>query len=320
MTYSAAFTHFKMRVKSHMACFFLEWKRDEPIDWQALGVIIVGAILVLPLTLRLPFLGHDWFLLFTQIGDLPADSIYLSVEYPPWTDDVLSPLLVGGDWLGFALLNGLLFMTVAVATTREARNQSRISALGAAGMALLTAPVLILLWQGNVAGLVLLGVLGLPLTLPYALLQPNLCVWAILARRKWVLWTLVFLLISFLLWGFWPDDVAGTVTRRSGHPVAMGWQVLGIHMLLIGLVMLWSSNADPLRLMAAGAFVSPYVMGVHLVLLLPALGRVRGWRRVMLWILAWMAILPPMFVDHWSKYAAMLFPFAVWWLLRPQKN
>jgi hypothetical protein len=175
-----------------------------------------------------------------------------------------------------------------------------------------------LLWQGNVAGLVLLGFVGLPLMLPYLLLQPNLAIWAIVARRNWILWAAVFGIATLLIWGLWPPEFLQRAVGRATHPIAAGWQILGLPVLLIGLVMLVFTNADPLRLIAVGSFLTPYLMPVHLVVLLPALGRVQGIKRIIIWLCAWLTLLPPMFTTRESKWVMMIFPFVVWWLLRPQ--
>lgn len=162
-----------------------------------------------------------------------------------------------------------------------------------------------------------MGIVALPLGIPWATVQPHLAPWALLARRSWTLWGLGFLTLTLIVWGPWPIQILTNVEGSLGQPIAMGWINLGWPILLVGLVLLPFTNADPLRLIAAGAFVAPYLMAVHLVLLLPAIGRVTGWRRVVLWLSAWLTLLPAMFYSDAAKLAAMIFPLAVWWLLRP---
>jgi hypothetical protein len=99
----------------------------------------------------------------------------------------------------------------------------------------------------------------------------------------------------------------------------MGWQNLGWPVLAVGLILLIFSNADPLRLIAVGMFVAPYIMPVHMLLLTPAIGRVQGWRRVLIWAAAQLPFLPVMFSTLESKYIAMLFPLIVWWIVRPRE-
>jgi hypothetical protein len=207
-------------------------------------------------------------------------------------------------------------MAASVAAARESRAYPRSARLGAALLAVLSAPVWMLMWQGTIDGVVLLGFVLLPPGVLWMLLKPQIAVWGILARRNWVLSAIVCLAISLLIWGWWPQDMLTALSHLVGHPIAMGWQVLGLPVLLVGLVLLLCSDADPLRLMAAGSFLAPYLMSVHLVLLLPAIGRVNGLSRWVLWAASWLLILPPMFQTLWSKYLAMVFPLAVWWLLR----
>ncbi len=290
------------------------WLRREPFDWRALLACAIGGAALYPLTRHLPFLGHDWIVYFSVLDRVP--NFY---AYPPWTQAALLPLNQGTQLQGIALLNSLLLMTVAIAAAREGRWFSRRSRLAAALLAVLTPPVFQLMWQGNVAGLVLLGLVGLPLTLPYALLQPNLAAWALVSRARWLLWAAAFGLLSLLLWGWWPGTMLDTIVadaQRITHPIALGWQALGWPSLLVGLALLPFTTADPLRLLALGAFLSPYLMPAHLALLLPALGRVAGRQRWLLWGCCWLTLLPAMFLTGWSKAAALLFPLAVWWLLR----
>lgn len=290
------------------------WLRREPFDWRALLACVLGGVALYPLTRWLPFLGHDWIVYFSVL-----DRVSNVYAYPPWTRLALLPLNQGTQLQGIALLNGLLLMTVAVAAAREGRRFNRPSRLAVAVMAVLTPPVFQLMWQGNVAGLVLLGLIGIPLTLPYALLQPNLAVWALVSRARWLAWAAVFGLLSLLIWGWWPGTMLDTIAadaQRITHPIALGWQALGWPSLLIGLALLPFTTADPLRLLALGAFLSPYLMPVHLLLLLPALGRVAWRQRWLLWACCWLTLLPAMFFTGWSKAAALVFPLAVWWLLR----
>lgn len=295
-------------IRRRAAVYLAEWKQPAPFDWRAALWLCGGSLILLPLTTRLPALAYEWPLYRAGVFD---------ATYPPWLQLAISPLAVWEWRTGAALLFGLLFMSVAIGTAREARGQSRGSMLGGVLLALVTAPVLMLLWEGNASILTLMGVVMLPLGVPWATVQPHLAPWALLARRSWTLWGLVFLALTLIVWGPWPIQILMNVEGSLGHPIAMGWINLGWPLLLIGLALLPFTNADPLRLIAVGAFIAPYLMAVHLVLLLPAIGRVTGWQRVALWLCAWLTLLPAMFYSDESKLAAMIFPLAVWWLLKP---
>jgi hypothetical protein len=297
-------------IKTRAAAFASEWVQPVTFDWQPVLAILLGAVALAPLTSLLPVLGWDWYF-FVQGG--------WNATYPPWLSVAIAPLAVW-DWrVGLALLNGLLLMTVAIATARETKGSSR-RPFGAILLTLLTPPVFMLLWLGNVASLTLLGLVALPVGVPYTVLQPHLASWAILARRQWMLWGIGFFVLTLVVWGWWPGQVLGQLGSSLAHPLAMGWQILGWPVAVAGGVLLLLSNADPFRLIAAGAFLTPYLMPQHFVLLIPAIGRAEGKWRWLLWASAWLTLLPAMFLTTWSKYVAMLFPLAVWWVLRPAKH
>ncbi len=283
-----------------------EWNRISLFDWKATAACIAGGILLFPLVNMLPMLGYDWGVYFAQ-GRLQ--------EYPPWAFLILWPLMRLPWRSGLALLNGLLLMTVAVATAREDSSGSRLSRLIAACMALLSPPTLILLWQGNIGGLVLLGLVALPWGLPLALLHPHLTLWAVLSNRRWTLWTLAFLLLSLILWQGWPMEILATLQPRGSHPMAMGWSNLHLAILLIGLALIPLARADHLILMSIGAFLSPYLLPQHFLLILPAIGRAQGRSRLLLWLLAWLSALPAMF-SAWTAYLTYFFPLAIVMVLR----
>ena len=119
-------------------------------------------------------------------------------------------------------------------------------------MALLTPPVFMILWEGNIDGFVLLGLVALPLGVPLVMLKPTIAGWAVLARRQWFLWSVGFGLITLIVWRLWPLEMIGIFTTDYLHPMAMGWHNLGWPIAVIGIAMLLFTNADPIRLMAAG--------------------------------------------------------------------
>lgn len=297
-------------LKYRIDTFRRDWVRDEPFDWRPTLAILISTIVLAPLVAQLPNLGFEWY--HFDLGTY-------NVSYPPWMPAALSPLLVWEWRTGLALLTSLLLASTAIGAAREAKASGRASILGAALLAVCTAPVLMLMWLGNAATVTLFGVIALPFGIPLATVQPHLGSWALLARRKWTIWGIVFLIFTFVVWGWWPSRYFD-LGFLLAHPIAMGWRNLGWPILVIGLILLVFSNADPLRLIAVGTFFAPYLMAVHLLLLTPAIGRTRGRARFILWLAAWLPLLVPMFATIWAKYLAMLFPLLVWWLLRPHKS
>lgn len=315
MTVSNLVGQLRNRSTSYLVRWWAAWKVDwlkpEPFDWRALIVIVAGAFILLPLTSRLPMVGWEWPL---HVGGAFNDT------YPPWLQFAIKPFTIWHWRTGLSLLYGGFMIAVAILTLKAASGQTLISKFSAAVLALCTPLVPMLLWEGNLAMVVMIGMAILPFGIPWALVQPHLAAFGLLARRKWTIWALVFGLITLLIWGLWPLQTFGLLGKSTGHPIALGWIAMGWPTLVIGLLMLPFTNANPRRLMAVGTFLLPYVMAVHMILLVPAVGEVKGWRRLLLFGLAWFTLITPALYVVWAKYLTMLFPFAVWWLLRPRKN
>lgn len=306
---------FTTPIWKHIQSYLAEFNQKEAVDWAGIAVCLGGGLLLWPLVHRLPVLGMDWLVYF-----YPR---YFEGTYPPWAYAVMHPF-IQIDWRSsFSLANSLTMMTLAVATARQAVGQPRISRYTAVVLSVFMPILFMLLWQGNVDGLVLFGVVAMPLGVPLALLKPTVAGWVIFARRSWLIWAAGFGVLSLLIWGWWPGGMTDAFTTRYLHPMTMGWHNLGWPLALIGVAMLLTSNADPYRLMAAGSFLAPYLMPVHYLVLVPAIGRVSGWKRWLLWGWTWVVGLVPGFGGI-TKYLALGFPFAVWWLLRdaplPGKN
>jgi hypothetical protein len=296
-------------LRSHVKVYKDEWSYREPFDWKSSLACIIGGLILWPLALKLPVLGYDWYIYFHSRKFIGG--------YPPWTEQILAPFIAMPWRLGYGLVCSITLVTIAIATAREGRQFSLISKLGAALLALITPPVFMLLWEGNIDGLVLFGLVSLPLGVPLVMLKPTIAGWAVLARKRWFLWSIGFGIFTLIAWRLWPLQMIGIFSTDYLHPMAMGWHNLGWPIGVIGIVMLIFSNADPYRLMAAGSFVAPYIMPYHFLVLLPALGRVSGWKRWLMWGWAWSLFLVPAFEGN-TRYIAMGFPLVVWWLLRKQ--
>lgn len=283
-----------------------EWKRPAPFDWRAVLACLLGGVLLYPLAARLPVVGWDWYYWF-EPGNIDF--------YPPWTAYLLKPFTSLPWRSGLALLNALTLATVGVAAGRAAFGKGRVSLLGAALLALMTPPVFMALWLGNLEGLVLLGMVALPPGVILALVKPHLGMWAVIARRRWFLWAAGLGILSLLIWGLWPLRTFSEMGRLSQNYFTVGWYDLGWPVLAVGIVLILLSNADPLRLLAAGFFLTPYLMPNHMLLLLPALGRLSGWRRLLLWLIIWLSGVATGMGSSPMRYLVLAFPLAVWLLL-----
>ena len=260
----------------------------------------------MPLVMQLPVLGWDWQSCFEARGSLvpPGGDCY--AQYPPWTFWILYPLTILPWKVGLSLQLGVMLMTVAVGTALGASRYWE-----AALLALVTPPVLSLLWLGQIDGLAMWGLTFFPLGMVWALTKPNITVWALFARPRWIAWAAAWGIVSVLIWGWWPGRVLVARSMIYQHPSAMGWGNLGWPVLALGILLFPFSGRDPLRLMASGALLMPFLMPYHFLMLLPALGKVSGWRRWLLWGLAWTTAVP-LAINGIAKYAALSFPLAVW--------
>ena len=325
----------KFQIRLHsLSSRLSEWWRDDSLtfDWKAGLACIVGGLLLAPLAYLLPMSGWNWLRCFHDPAN-PCGEV-------PWVAWII-PLLSKDRWRAeLAVVNGLTAMTAAVSVAREARNW-RDRALCIA-MAIVNPFVFILAWVGQIDALGLLGLMLMPLGAPLMLAKPHVLGWAALSRKGWALIAVFFLALSFVVWGWWTPHVAspGGMIRTSS-PIAMGWGTVGWHVLVIGLVMLVFTRRDPIQLAAVGALLTPYLLPYHLVVLLPALGRVNGWRRWALWGAAWLAgLTTAIWVYHiaavpgfglwqWSdgpepwylpltRHLGLIFPVMVWGFLRAE--
>ncbi len=270
-------------------------------------MVVLGALGFGVLLRDVPLLGWDWFHTIRAGGDIDT-------WYPGWTKLLTRPLAILPWRWGLAFSNGLTLAAVAILTYQQRRD--RWSTLGAV-MAVLSPPVLVLLWAGNVDGWALLGFMTLPWGVPLLLIKPTLGAFALLTRRTWFLAGLIFAAITLLVWGWWPAQSIGMhVTGGNLHSSSsMGWYILGWPIGLLGLALLFFTNRrDPWHMMAAGAFVMPYVFPYHFIILLPVIGRWGGLRQLLVWLAAWLLFVSFIMGYDWA-WAGYIFPMVVWILI-----
>ena len=288
------------------------WLRPAPPpQWRNFFAILLGGVILTPLVNELPLIGFDWHRLF-YLGFLD--------QYPPWMIPIFAPFrLMDWRW-SLALVNSLSLVAVALITATQSSKIMWDGLIGAA-LALFTPTLWYMLWDGQIDGLVLLSFLVLPFSVPMALLRPQIAGWMLITRRRWTLATVGWVILSFLIWGNWLTELLDKARGSVIHPTALGWATLGWPILIIGLIM-WVEafrDGDPWRLLAAGLLASPYFQPYHTVMLLPALGKLTGYRRLGVWLLAWVVGLVPGLLGI-TRYLALLFPIAVWWFLRQQQR
>jgi hypothetical protein len=176
-------------------------------------------LLFLPMLLLFTFVGKflpvgglfawDW-VHFTSIHQEPS-------FYPPWT-------LIFTDLLTWQLLVGLTLTSFSLAILL--RSSCPLSMI----FAFLSLPLLWVLFLGQLEGLALLGLLGLPWLIPLALIKPQVTFFALLARRSYLIAFIILLFISLLIWGFWPARMFASQVyfTRDQYPQNIGLGLWGI--------------------------------------------------------------------------------------------
>ena len=286
----------------------------DSFDWRLVLAILAGTLILTLLMLRIPIVGEDWVHGFRR-------GLYNNNFFPPWVIPLLQPLLALPARTGAAIIQSLAICTSTLLTYRAGRQTFADSHLPAAMgvvLVLLSAPLWLLLWLGQIEPFVLLGIASLPVGIPLLFFKPHMGPFVVLGSWRDFLLTVGLLALSLLIWGLWPLGLlTQVVTDRVLNAIAMGWlsttPVIGV----LGLLMLVFTDRDPWRLMATALFISPYSMPYHFYLLLPALGRVRGYRQMALWLTAFLALAVAGLQTVPVKILAMVFPLLVWLLLAP---
>lgn len=213
--------------------------------------------------------GFDWLCCYGP-RNLPP-------FFMPWTNFVL-------DVVNPAALNALVILAIILRVRRYH------GSIWAVALACLSFPVLWVLFKTDLEGVILLGIMLLPVGVPLALLKPQLAAFALLAKRSSFIAGVVWVLLSFVLWGFWPLTFLGIGTPewRADWPQDIALFPWGA---IIALPMLWLGRGDEDMLMAAGSFVTPHVFPYHFTLIMPAVARMRTSWAVLTWLISFTPLL-----------------------------
>jgi len=237
------------------------------------------------------FIGFDWIHFFEQ-ANLPA-------FYPPWAELIIAPL----SW---AILIGITLSSFTIAILKRAIHP--VSAVAA----YFTLPLFWTLFLGQVDGLLILGLLGLPWLTPLAIIKPQVTVFALLARRSYLVGLVLCLLLSFLLWGFWPLDMFSIWTIHEEGKYVNDIS-LGLWGLPISIILLWFSRGDQDMLMAAGVFSTPYLLPYNLLPLVPAIARLNPIAALIACLLSWLPFSANWINKGW--YLGWIFILLLWFQL-----
>ena len=132
-------------------------------------------------------------------------------------------------------------------------------------------PLFWTIFLGQLDGLALLGVVGLPWLAPLALIKPQVASFAIVSQHKAVIVAAIFLLLSLLIWGLWPLNLLTYHADREEWPqdIALGW--LGVP--LFGFLVWKMPKKDADWWMLAGTTITPFLIPYNLLPVMPAIAR-----------------------------------------------
>jgi hypothetical protein len=182
------------------------------------------------------------------------------------------------------------------------------------GASFLSWPLVWLLFVGQLDGLVLLGLTGLPWLIPLATLKPQISAFAFLARKQWAILLMAWVGLTILIWGLWPVTMLNyqqhweTLYEGATQPQNIS---LWPWSLLLAPFLLWLSRGDVDMLMLAGTFMTPHLVPYSFVVVLPAIARIPRWLALLLVAISWLP-LSANWVGEWGWYLGHLFPIILW--------
>ncbi len=268
--------------------------RHQLMIFGVFGIIFYGVSYLLPAG---GFIGFDWVGWISQ-GGVPE-------FYPPWGTAAI-------QMLSWPLLISLGMAGIGLAVIK--RSAHPISAM----MVFLSLPVFWTVFLGQLEGLVVLGLLGLPWLTPLALLKPQVSIFAFAARRSYLFGFLVWIILSLLIWGMWPlrmfarNEYLGT--GRFDQNIAIGWW--GI---LAALPMLWYSRGDMDMLMISGTLMTSHLIPYNMLPFVPAIARLRPLPALAACLLSWLP-LSANWLGPWGWWLGWIFVVWLWCWLAIQRR
>jgi hypothetical protein len=205
------------------------------------------------LPLDQPLMFYDWRTFFGSPDTMPWYHV-------PWSRYVT-------QFLTLPLLLALTIASYAVATIDNAQDPA------SAACAFLCLPLWWTLFLGQLEGIAILGLLGMPYLAPLAFVKPQLAVFAAFARRWWLLALFLVGILSVIIWGNWVVDPLRWQYGESEveWPQEVG---LGLWGLPFFALLVWKMpRDDPYWWMLAGAFVTPRLIPYNLLPLMPVIAR-----------------------------------------------
>ncbi len=261
--------------------------------WQYLLFAGVGLVIFSFIASFLPangFVAYDWVNYFSK-----GERGYGLEYYPPW--------MVWVQYLTWPGLLGITFTGLALALYQ--RYASPLIMV----LAFLTFPFIWVIFLGQIEGVIVFGLTGMPWLVPLVTIKPQVGYLAFLARKEHLAVLIGWMALSLVIWGFWPLDML-----KIGHYVAwqephdISWFPWSVP---LALVLMWFSRGDADMLMVAGTFALPYVHSYHYFVILPAMARLKWWVALLALIISWLPLLANWF-GPWCWQLGHLFPILLW--------
>jgi len=213
--------------------------------------------------------GFDWKMYFAKGLVHPV--------WTPWTAAILR-------FLNYPLVVAITLFSIILRAYRYNKSPYPIA------LAIISLPTLWVLFMGNLDGIVLLGLLFLPWGAPLSLMKPQVSAFALLAKNKYILAGMIWLIISLIIWGLWPLNFLMVFTPEWEAEWTQDISLFPWG-LLIALPLMWFSRRDEDMLMAAGSFATPHLFPYHFILLMPALARMKPLWMILSWAISWTPLL-----------------------------
>jgi hypothetical protein len=245
-------------------------------DLKVLGIVAVAYVFLLFATSFIP-VGFDWKAYF--------GAKVLPPFWMPWTMPVL--YLVSPQALSSAAILGTAL-----------RIYQLRGSMWRFPLALLSLPMLWLLFKSDVDGLALMGLVTLPYGVPLLLMKPQLGAFALLANRRYFAAGAIWGLISVIFWGLWFTrlQLVGGPQWHIDWPQDISVFPWG---LLLALPLLWLGRGDADMLMAAGSFATPHLFPYHFILVMPAISRMSWPWASLCWAMSFL----PLLANWWGPWA-----------------
>jgi hypothetical protein len=179
-------------------------------------------------------------------------------------------------------------------------------------------PVLWTIFLGQLEGLVILGLVGLPWLAPLALLKPQVSIFAFGTKKQYLATLLAVLILSSMIYGPWWLRMLNAESYygegRYVQNIGLGWWGLPIFLATV-----WFSRGDIDMLMLSGCFITPHLIPYNLMPIVPALSRLRPLSALVGLGLSWLPIITANSQGNWGWWTGWLFPVWLWANLAAQR-